>query len=57
MAFRSRPATVPHYRGVTLKRVKGVGPTMDGADRFMFWALLLVTLLILVGFALVLLGL
>jgi hypothetical protein len=30
---------------------------MDGADRFMFWALLLVTLLILVGFALVLLGL
>jgi len=43
--------------GATLKRVAGVHTTMDGADRFMFWVLVLIALLILGGFVLALVGL
>jgi hypothetical protein len=43
-------------RGVTLKRVPHVHTPMDGADRFMFWGLVLLTLVILLGFVLALVG-
>jgi hypothetical protein len=42
--------------GVTLKRIPSVRTPMDGADRFMFWGLVLITLIILVGFVLALIG-
>jgi hypothetical protein len=42
--------------GVTLKRVLHVRTPMDGADRFMFWGLVLLTLVILLGFVLALVG-
>jgi hypothetical protein len=41
---------------VTLKPVLHVHTPMDGADRFMFWGLVLLTLIILVGFVLALVG-
>ena len=41
---------------VTLKHAPSEKRCMEGSDRFMLWALLLVTLLFLVGFGLILLG-
>lgn len=47
---------MPQYPGVTVKRVAALVPSMEGADRFMFYALVLVFLLIAVGFVLALLA-
>ena len=46
----------PRHSGVTVKRVEAQPKRMEGADRFMFYGLVLVVLLIIVGFVIALLA-
>jgi hypothetical protein len=41
----------PDFRGVSVNPFEFVVSSMDGADRFMFWAVVLVFLAIFLGFA------